>query len=101
MVEAVEAISIKVEEDKQVGLTKVTQTFGKQPETLEEPSEEGEAFVPNKVDKSSPSLATTVVESTTMKKSAKRKEVSQCPQVGKSPTMPPSPNSKTMEACSS
>ena len=66
MVKAVKAISAMVEENDQVRITKVTQTFSKQVETLEEPLKEGPgAFMPNKVDKSGPSLATTMVESAT------------------------------------
>ena len=80
--------------------TKGTQTFCKRTEALEEPSEEGGASMPNKVDKPCHLHAITVGRFTTVKKSAERKEVSRLPQVENSQTAPATLNTTTMVDCS-
>ena len=93
MIEAEEVGSAKVEEVESAGIMKVTQPFGKQTEILEEPSEEGGAFMPNTIGKLGPLLATIVVRSANVKRSVERKEASNFHNSGSHP--------KTTEACSS
>ena len=72
MVEAEEVISAKVEESD--GIMEVTRPFGKQPEILKEPSEEGGVFMPSTIRKSGPLLAIIVVRSTTAKRSTGKRK---------------------------
>ena len=73
MVEAEEVISAKVEESD--GIMEVTRPFGKQPEILKEPSEEGGVFMPNTIVKSYLLFAINVVRSATAKRSGGKREV--------------------------
>ena len=70
---------IEAEEVNSTYLAKGTQIFGKKTEAIEEPSEEGEASVPNKVNKSA------------IAKSAENEEE----EVDNSQTTPPTPNTAT------
>ena len=93
-----EADSAKDEAADEVRLTTTTPKFGNKTEAIEEPSEEGGASIPVRVDKTR-SNAVIAEKSATMKKSAERRSVSRLPQADNSPITPPTPTMKIMAEC--
>ena len=67
--------------------TKGTQTFGKKMEAIEEPSEEGEDYTPNKVGKPCHLPATSAERSTIAKRGDEKEEASRLQQADNSQTM--------------
>ena len=93
-----EADSAKEEADE-VRITKTTPNFGRKTEAIEEPSEEGGAFIPVRADKTRPN-ANIAKNSATTKKSAERKSTNRLPQADNSQITCTTPTKKIVAECS-